>query len=170
MRTALDANPAQLDRHERNFVKKIREHGWFGTYVGSEDDRPCFGYTTGFWLKFRIPELIVFSLRRHIAHDMFWHMYHRLEAGKLGKRFTIGEPDDDIFQNVVAVLFPVSPQEYQAHLGWSRWFYGGDEFQCLQVVFPDSNGCFPWSSRASDSFRASQPDLTIGNWFGHRGH
>jgi hypothetical protein len=94
-------------------------------------------------------------------------MYRRLEAGK---RFAIGEPEDDIFKNVAAVLLPVSRQEYQSHLGWSRWFYGGDEFECLQLVFPDSNGYFPWSDRASDSFRASQPDLTTGNWFGHRGH
>jgi Domain of unknown function (DUF4262) len=167
MRTALDADPAHLDRHEQNFVENIRKHGWFGTHVASDDDGPGFGYTTGFWLKFRFPELIVFSLSRRVAHDTFWYMYRRIEAGK---HFAIGEPEDDIFQNVAAVLLPASPQEYQSHLGWSRWFYGGDEFQCLQLVFPDLNGYFPWSDRASDSFRASQPDSTKSNWFGRRGH
>src|SRR5215475_12245901 len=128
MRTALDADPAQLDRHEQNFVESVRKHGWFGTYVAADSDGPSFAYTTGFWLKFRFPELILFSLRRQVAHDTFWHMHRGLEAGK---HFAIGEPEDDIFQNVAAVLLPVSPQQYRAHLGWSRWFYGGDRFQCL---------------------------------------
>lgn len=169
MRTALDADPAQLDRHEKNFVNKVRKHGWFHTSVAPREgeDGPSFGYTTGFWLKFRFPELIVFSLRRQVAHDTFWHVYRELDAGK---QFAIGEPRDDIFQNAAVVLLPVSPEEYQSHLGWSRWFYGGDEFQCLQLVFPDTNGYFPWSDRGSDSFRTSQPDLTTGNWFGHRCH
>src|SRR5229473_5095649 len=75
MRTALDAHPAQLDRHERNFVEKIREHGWFGTHVFADKNGPGFGYTTGFWLRFGFPELILFSLSRQVAHDTFWHMY-----------------------------------------------------------------------------------------------
>jgi hypothetical protein len=161
MHTALDADPARLDEHEQNFVDKIREHGWFGTQVAPDDQGPGFSYTTGFWLKFRFPELILFSVSRQATHDTFWHMFRELETGK---RFTIGEPEYAIFRNVAAVLLPVSKQEYQAYLGWSRWFYAGDEFQCLQLVFPDANGYFPWSNGASDDFRSSQPDLTRSDW------
>jgi hypothetical protein len=161
MLTALDADPAQLDRHEQNFVEKIREHGWFGTHVAADNEAPGFGFTTGFWLKFGLPELIVFSLSRQAAHDTFWHMFREL---KTGKRFAIREPQDGIFRNVAAVLLPVSKQEYQSYLGWSRWFYGGDEFQCLQLVFPDANGYFPWANGATDDFRWGQPDLTGSNW------
>jgi hypothetical protein len=163
MRTALDADPEKLDGHEQNFVEKIRQYGWFGTHVGAEGEAPGFGYTTGFWLKLGFPELILFSLGRQVAHDTFWHIYRELEAGK---RFAIGKPEDNIFENYPAVLLPVFPQEYPTHLGWSRWFYGGDHFHCLQLVCPDSNGCFPWSNGASDDFRASQPDLTASNWSG----
>jgi hypothetical protein len=165
MHTALNADPAKLDKHEQNFVDNIREHGWFGTHVASDNEGPGFGYTTGFWLKFKFPELIVFSLGRQVVHDTFWHMYRELEAGR---RFAIGEPDNSIFQNFAALLLPVSRSHYRDHLGWSRWFHGSDEFQCLQLVFPDSSGRYPWSEGASDSFRATQPDLTAGNWSGLR--
>jgi hypothetical protein len=94
MRTALDADPAQLDGHEQKFTEKIRKHGWFGTHVAADNDGPSFAYTTGFWLKFRFPELIVFSLSRQVAHDTFWYMYRGLEAGK---HFAIGEPEAAIF-------------------------------------------------------------------------
>jgi hypothetical protein len=165
MHTALDADPAQLDKHEQNFVAQIREHGFFGTHVMADAEGPGFAYTTGFWLKFSFPEVIVFSLGRDDAHDTFWHMYHELEAGR---RFPVGEPTGDVFENCAAMLLPVSPQQYRDHLGWSRWFYRGDDFQCLQLVFPDRGGLFPWSPVLSQSFREAQPDLTAGNWSGRR--
>jgi hypothetical protein len=119
MFTALDADPARLDKHEQNFVANIRAHGWFATHVLSDGERPGFSYTTGFWLKFAAPEVILFSMRREIAHDTLWQVYHELEAGR---RFPAGEPTDAIFQNSSAVFLPVSPRQYRAHLGWSRWF------------------------------------------------
>jgi uncharacterized protein DUF4262 len=165
MGTALDADHGRLDKGEQNFVENVRRHGWCGTHVAADEDGPGFSYTTGFWLKFNFPELILFSLRGPVAHDTFWHVCRELEAGK---HFAIGEPADEIFENSAAVLLPVSPQQYQAYLGWSRWFYESDAFQCLQLVFPDSSGDFPWSRKTSDAFRAAQPDLTAGNWSGRR--
>jgi hypothetical protein len=75
MLTALDADPAQLDKHEQNFVEQIGEHGWSATHVAPDDEGPGFAFTTGFWLKFKFPELIVFGLRRDIALDTFWHIH-----------------------------------------------------------------------------------------------
>jgi hypothetical protein len=161
--TALDADPAQLDEHEQNFVAMIRKHGWFGTHVAGDKDGPGFAYTTGFWRKFEFPEVVVFGLGRQVAHDTFWHVYRELEEGK---RFGIGTHEDEIFSNVTAVLLPVSRQHYRNHLGWSRWFYGNDEFECLQLIFPDVSGRFPWDG-LSESVHI---DLTAGNWFGLRHH
>jgi len=158
-------DPARLDKHEQNFVANIRAHGWFATHVLSDGERPGFSYTTGFWLKFAAPEVILFSMWREIAHDTLWQVYHELEAGR---RFSTGEPTDAIFENSPAVFLPVSPQQYRAHLGWSRWFYGSDDFSCVQLVYADRSGCFPWSTGASDQSRAAQPDLTAGNWSGLR--
>jgi len=167
MRTALDTAPVLLDEGEQNFVEQIRRHGWFGTHVFADDEGPGFSYTTGFWLRFQFPELIVFSMSRQTAHDTFWHMYRELEAGR---RFPIGEPTDAVFENLAAVLLPVSERQYRPHLGWSRWFYAGDDFQCLQLVWPDRGGRFPWSPGFSEGLRAAQPDLTADNWSRLHGH
>jgi hypothetical protein len=165
MFTALDADPERLDQHEQKFVQRIREHGWLGTHVMPDDKGPGFSYTTGFWLKFRFPELILFSMSQENAQDTFWHIYREIEAGR---RFPVGEPTGEIFENGAAVLLPVSPEQYRAHLGWSRWFYGNDGFECLQLVFPDRGGRFPWTPGSSADFRAAQPDLTARNWSGLR--
>jgi hypothetical protein len=163
MFTALDADPAKLDKHEQNFVAKIRGHGWFAHHIGADNEGPGFSYTTGFWLKFGHPELIAFSLSGRIAHDTFWHIYRELEAGR---RMAVGEETGEIFKNVPAVLLPVAQRHFRDHLGWSRWFYGNDNFQCLQLLWSDRDGLFPWSPDASVDSRAAQPDLTEGNWFG----
>ncbi|MGY4308021.1 hypothetical protein ACVIJ6_005264 [Bradyrhizobium sp. USDA 4369] len=163
MRTALDADPDRLDEHERKFVAKIREHGWFAMHVGADENGPGFTYTTGFWLKFGHPELIVFSLPHQVAHDTFWHLYRELEAGR---RIPVDVSSPDIFTNAPAMLLPVSSRHYADHLGFSRWFYGGDGFECLQLIYPDRAGHFPWSSSASAQIRTAQPDLTERGWSG----
>jgi hypothetical protein len=89
MFTALDADPERLDQHEQNFVQQIREHGWFGTHVMPDDKGPGFSYTTGFWLKFSFPEMILFSMSKETTQDTFWHIYRELEAGR---RLPVGEP------------------------------------------------------------------------------
>lgn len=163
MGTTLDADPDTLDEGERACVSNIRAHGWFAIHVGADEERPSFAYTIGLWLKFRHPELIVFSLSRQIVQDTFWHLYRELEAGR---RVPLGTSSCDLFANVPAMLLPVSQRHYADHLGWSRWFYGGDRFECLQLVYPDRDGHFPWSSKASEEGRKAQPDLTENGWSG----
>jgi hypothetical protein len=167
MRTALDADAAALDEHEKTFVANIRKHGWTHTFV-SEDEEGCgFSYTTGFWLSLNFPELIMFSLRHEIAHDTFWHIYRELEGGHT---FVAREPIENIFENLRAVLLPVHKGQFPEYLGWSRWFYGGDDFKCWQLVWPDPNGRFPWHFDVSSAMREGQPDLTEENWCGLRHH
>jgi len=167
MGTALDADVSKLDEHEQRFVSEIRKHGWFGTAVFRDEEGPGFSYTTGFWLKFSFPEIITFSLTREIAHETFWHMYRTLEAGDL---LAIGEPIKSIFENSRAALLPVSKGQFKNYLGWSRWFYCGDEFQCVQLVWTDRNDCFPWEVGYSAEFIKAQPDLTEGSWLELRQH
>jgi Domain of unknown function (DUF4262) len=167
MFTALDADASTLDEHETNFVTKIRKHGWLQTSVFEDEVGPGFCYTTGFWIKFNFPELITFSLKGAIAHDTFWNMYRDLESGQ---SFPIGEPIDSIFQNLPAVLLTVSESRFEDYLGWSRWFYGGNKFRCLQLVWADPNGKFPWQTGFSSEMINDQPDLTEANWSGLRQH
>ncbi|HZO44722.1 MAG TPA: DUF4262 domain-containing protein [Xanthobacteraceae bacterium] len=167
MFTALDADPSKLDEQEQNFVSQIREHGWLGTSVFGDEAGPGFSYTTGFWLNLKFPEVITFSLRREIAHDTFWHIYRTLKGGD---GLAIGTPIESIFESGGAALLPVSESRFKDHLGWSRWFYGGDAFRCVQLFWTDPNGFFPWQAGYSAEFIEAQPDLTEGKWSGLRQH
>jgi hypothetical protein len=161
MATALDAPPEVLDQHERSFVAKIREHGWFCTNVQADAEGPGFAYTTGFWVKIRKPEVIVFGLRNEIAHQVLWDIFHDAEEDR---GLPVGIRTNQVFANIAAYAFPVAKRHYANHLGWSRWFYGGDNFPCLQIVWPDQAGVFPWEADFDQTFAEDQPDLTENGW------
>jgi hypothetical protein len=162
MRTALDADPEKLDEHEKTFVSIIREHGWHHMMVGADDEGPSFSYTTGFWL-LGFPEIIVFAMKRDIASTVLWNMFR---SQKSGQSFQVATVTNDIFNNLPACLLPVSKSQHREYLGWARWFYGGDSFPCLELVWTDRQGRFPWQPRFSAEFEGLQPDLTDGHWGG----
>ena len=107
------------------------------------------------------PELIMFGIKREIAHDVLWDLFREAKAGAA---LPIGELTDKAFANLLAYAFPVSKRFYSDYLGWSRWFYGGDEFPCLQIVWPDREGAFPWEPGFDAAFAADQTDLTESGW------
>lgn len=160
--TALDAPPDILDADERRFVERIRVHGWFGTHVFADDEGPGFSFTTGIYVGLEQPEVLVFSLGQERAQAVLWDVWRTCLQGPLPVAEVL--PAGRIFANTAAWLMPVAKHRYPEHLGWSRWFYGGDAFPCLQLVWPDAAGRFPWEAAFDLRHRESQPDLSAGSW------
>jgi hypothetical protein len=103
----------------------------------------------------------MFSLRHEIAHNVFWGVFRDAKAGQT---LPIAVRTDQLFGNLPAFVFPVAKRHYPDHLGWSRWFYGGDDFPCLQIVWPDRAGLFPWEVGFDQAFAGNQTDLTESGW------
>lgn len=160
MLTALDAQSDALDQFEKPFVASIREYGWYRTSVSGDDEGPGFSYTTGFFVHTNQPELLMFGMPT-VVHDVFWDLYRDAQqdiALQIGKR------SDQVFGNLPAYAFHISKRYYRGLLGWSRWFYAGDEFPCLQLVWPDRAGIFPWQRGFDPAFENRQIDLTESGW------
>ena len=159
--TALDVPSAELDEHERSFVANIREHGWFRTAVSADDEEPSFSFTTGFWKNAHQHELLIFGMRGEIVHDIFWDLFRDAQNGK---SFATGRRTGDVFGNAPAYLFRIAERHYRNYLGWSCWFYRGIDFPCLQIVWPDRAGLFPWQAGFEHEFEGMQLDLTESGW------
>lgn len=139
----------------------MKEHGWFRTNVFADAEGPGFSFTTGFWLNAQHPEVIVCGLKSEVAHDILWDLFR---DAKSGKPIAIGQRTLDVFGNFPAYAFPVAERFYADHLGWSRWFYAGDSFPCVQIVWPDRAGVFPWEEGFDVTLFDAQPDLTEHGW------
>ena len=161
MLTALQASEDALDPQEKAFVSKIREHGWFATHVLAEAHSPGFSYTTGFSVNLGQSEVIVFGLRSETAHSVLWDIFRDLKAGKL---LPLRARLTDVLGNRDTYLFPVDKAQYPEYLGWSRWFYGGDDFPCSQLVWPDREDRFPWDAQFDPSLAGVQPNIADGGW------
>ncbi|MCD2322959.1 DUF4262 domain-containing protein [Sphingomonas sp. IC-56] len=161
MITTLDWDADRLDHAELSFVDNIRRHGWLRTAALAEPEKPGFSYTTGFAVNTGQPELMIFSTADAVAHEMFWVLFRRAKAGQ---PLPLGRRTDAFFSNLPAYAFPVAPRHYADYLGWSRWFYRGDSFGCLQIVWPDRAGIFPWEAGFDQHFAADQVDLTERGW------
>jgi hypothetical protein len=160
MLTRLDANPDTFNKHERQIVADIKEFGWFHTSVYGEAKFEQFSYTTGFWVSSQTPEILTFGLGK-AAHSIFWHMFRQ---GKAGVKYPLSMRANDILADFPAILFPVAKKYYSEFPLSSRWFYRGEDFPCLQLVWPDLQGRFPWEQGFDESFLADQPDLTEHGW------
>lgn len=161
MLTALDAPLDALDDHEQKFVATIREHGWFHTHVLGDAEHSPFNYSTGWWHSINHPEMIVFGISAETSGSILWDIYREVLAGD---PLEVGTRTDRAFKNLPAYAFEVSPKFYPEYVGWSRWFYGGDDFRCLQLVWPDRSGRFAWEDGAEPSLAETQPDLTSNGW------
>jgi hypothetical protein len=150
MLTALQAPNEALDKSEQNFVANVREHGWFRTDIFEEEGHPGFSYSTGVSCASRNS-----LCTKTVAHDIF-----TCSRGK-----TVWTPATiAISRNAQGYVFPVARKFYADHLGWSRWFYAGDDFPCLQIVWPDREGLFPWEDGFDQTFKGKQIDLTEHGW------
>lgn len=164
MTTALDLPPEKLDEVEARFVAAIQKFGWFCTRVAGDEVGPSFSYTSGLWAKAKHPELIMFGLLKDTSYGVFEDIYRELDRGII---LETGVALPNLFGNAVAYVFPVAEKYYAEYLGWSRWFYRGNAFPCLQIVWPDHAGKFPWEAAFDPAFCNDQPDLTEMGWSSH---
>lgn len=161
MQTALDVPIASLDPPGPAIVAKVKADGFFRAEVFGEDIMPGFSYSTGFWVSTGQPEILMFSKKGELAHDVFWGIFRLAQANT---PLSLGKATDQVFANRTAFAFPIAKKFYANYLGWCCWFYGGDDFPCLQIVWPDSEGVFPWEAKFDPELAGNQPDLTEHGW------
>ena len=161
MTTALDLPAEKLDEVETRFVEAIQKFGWFCTRVAGDEAGPAFSYTSGIWEKAKHSELIMFGLPKDTSYGVFEGIYRDLDRGIIVET---GVPLSNVFGSAVAYAFPVAEKHCAEYLGWSRWFYRGNAFPCIQIVWPDRTGKFPWEADFDPAFCDDQPDLSELGW------
>jgi hypothetical protein len=161
--TRLADPPESLNDYERGLINDIRHHGWRTLSVGAAENEPPFSYTTGFIYSVAQPEIIVFDFPGALAHDVFGTLYERLRGGR---HFPMGEPVDGVLSGEHIYLLPVRQAAVANYLLSAKWFYKGSDVACVQLVWADGEGRFPWQDGFDSTLAALQPDLSCGRWGG----
>ncbi len=150
-----------LSRGDAEFLRIIDEYGWHvmsvAPRVDSEDKQEWFSYSTGLYMRFQHPEIILCGLDDNQATYIINDIGDEVKAGR---KFQLDEDCSDIFANNVKCRFrAVHPSQYGEYVCFSQWFYESDDFPVWQCFWPDRNGHYPWDETCHPDAVELQPLL-----------
>jgi len=137
-------------------LSDIRTHGCHVIHVQEEDALPPFGYSVGIQRSSQVPEVIVVGLKHPMADFVINEYNHRIRAGE---KFLIGHEYLGFLEDFPVLFEKVLLKHYEEYFGWNRWLYDGEAFDVVQMVYPNTQGVWPWDEAADAWFRARQPLL-----------
>lgn len=143
---------------ERKAIADIREHGVHILHVFDPEGKgPEFSYTSGLWHTHQHPEVLIIGLKKDLRHRLLNNL--NFEIGQ-GKQFTDGLSSTDVLEGYTCYFQEIPKERFRGYLGWDRWFYEGDNFSAVQMLWPNVHGVYPWDEMASETLRQVQPVLT----------
>ncbi|MBB6048811.1 hypothetical protein HNQ39_000573 [Armatimonas rosea] len=141
---------------DQEILEKIASFGCSVVHIPAEDDLPPFSFSVGITKTVAAPELIVIGLRQELAHVLINDYYEHLRGGET---FRAGERYAGFLEGFDVVMARVAESFYEEYLGYNLGFYEGANFEVLQLIYPNTQGFWPWEAEADAWFRARQPLL-----------
>lgn len=140
---------------------KVAEHvREFGCHLISvfdpEEKSPSFTYSVGIRDSAGAPDAIVFGVSPRLGASMVNEYNRRVRDGFRFERGVLYEGFLDGFSIYVEPARRALLGNYT--LGCER-YYGSDDFDVVQLVYPSTQGEWPWQADAPDWFKHDQPML-----------
>ena len=110
----------------------------------------------GITKKYGKPEIIIYGLKGYLRHYLVNEYKDKIKEG-----LTIepGKFYDDFLEGFPVTFIEVDVKHYDEHFGWAQWLYNGNSFQVLQMIWPTTNGNWPWDQELSEYYQWAQPIL-----------
>lgn len=141
---------------DQQTLDNIQEYGCSVMHIAGEDDLPPFSYSVGVQQTSGAPEMVVIGLKPELAHAIVNQYNTRVRAGET---FTPGQRYAGYLGGFDVAFVPVDKGHYEEYFGVALWLYQGPNFEVLQLVYPSTQGVWPWDAQASEGFRHWQPLL-----------
>ncbi|TGK82974.1 DUF4262 domain-containing protein [Leptospira noumeaensis] len=145
-----------MDNSEQKAYKDIKEHGCHILHILGDDENPPFSYSIGIQQTSNHPEIIITGMDIDDAHKII-NEYNRLV--KSGNTIIPDKLYDCFLENYSCSFKLVKEKYYKEYFGWARWLYNGNNFNALQLIYPNIDGIWPWDEKASSEFKWFIPTL-----------
>jgi len=146
-----------LPAEDRKFLEIIDKFDWHVTKVAprvdSHDKQEWFAYTTGLFVRYRHPEVIIFGGDIDLLHSILNRIGSQV---RLGTSFAPGIDYASVLEGRNCQFRFVEQKFYSQFPCWSNWFYEGEDYPLLQCIWPDANGFYPWDQRCFPGVRELQ--------------
>jgi len=146
------------DDGERRAIDDIRKYGVHILHIfDGEGKDPSFSYTVGLWHTHHHPEIIIIGLKEDLRHTLLNNLNYHIGHGRM---FTDGLSAKDVLDGYTCYFQEFTEEHFRDYLGWDRWFYEGNNFKAVQMLWPSVHGIYPWDDQASEELKWTQPILT----------
>ena len=138
-----EKNRKMSDEKREKYFKmvydNIEKNGFHNTYVMEEIGFTPFGYSTGIYKNFEIPELFISGLPNGLTNTLITNYAERFKF----KEIPLNKKIDDLIDRFPVYFIEVENDKLTEYTLSSFKFYKNSEFKYLQLIFPDLNGFFP---------------------------
>lgn len=145
-----------FDDAKRQVIHDVNTRGWLVVTMLPAVPHPGWAFSVGLYQSFRHPEVVTFGLGRA---KMVQIVELIGQAVRAGRPFDAELNTGNLLDEYVCVLRPVERTWYARVLGFATWFYGGDDFPALQVIWPDKWRRYPWHTQFDSDLLGQQPLL-----------
>ncbi|MBO7922585.1 DUF4262 domain-containing protein [Alteromonas sp. K632G] len=145
-----------MDEQDKKALDNIDKYGCHVLNIMEGDGEPCFTYSIGIEKSQGKPDLVIQGLKRELAHNIVNDYKDRLLSGET---FEPGKYYSDFIGGLDVCFIEVAKSHYKEYFGWGLWLNNGDNFRMLQLVWPTTEGVWPWHEGKSEYYQWAQPLL-----------
>ena len=143
--------PVAEDDHDRKLLSDVAAYGWHVPYILADENGPAYSFSVGLYLKFEHPEILVMGLSQPAAVQLINLAGRYISSGRV---FRPQERTHDLAEGFACSFVPIIVDHYRHYLGYCIWFYRTlkQPFPAIQLVWPDTEGRFPWENGYDEQF------------------
>lgn len=145
-----------MDERDQKALDDIERYGCHILHVMEGEGEPSFSYSIGINKKQDKPDVVILGLKSQLTHSMINNYKSRLLEGEV---FEPGKYYSDFLGGFDVCFVKVSKKHFKEYFGWGLWLHDGDDFEMLQMVWPTTEGGWPWYDEKSDFYKWAQPIL-----------
>ncbi|MNK39519.1 hypothetical protein D3C87_581300 [compost metagenome] len=117
----------------------IEKNGFHVTYVLEEKDQPPFGYSTGLFKNFGIPEAFLSGLPNGLTNTLINNYAQTFK----NQEIPLNRKLDTLTDRFPVYFIAVNNDDLSEKMLSSFRFYENEDFKSVQIIFPDLTGKFP---------------------------
>jgi Domain of unknown function (DUF4262) len=151
-----DPQHATRDDLEKIVVSNINEFGWHAINVIEDDGHPPWSYSIGLFETWEFPELLIIGRSRATSYAMLNSIAKIIE---LNDPPDLTDPNGYLLLGMKCRFVEVLPRYYADYVGFALSYYRKRHFPLFQIVWPNTDGLYPWHPHAPKSLREWQPAL-----------
>lgn len=128
----------EKDNYFKRVFDNIEKYGFHNTYIMEEVGFTPFGYSTGIYKTFEIPELFISGLPNGLTNTLITNYVERFKF----KQVPLNKKINGLIDRFPVYFIEVENDKLTEYTLSSFKFYKNSEFKYLQLIFPDLNDFF----------------------------